>query len=105
MDVLLLLVPKDRAWGHEGNKGDYAMNAEGRLMRLSNPDAPYIYAGVQIVRPQMYADPALGARFSNLKIFDAAEAKGRLFGLVHDGGWFHFSTPQSLALFQSRQKP
>ena len=37
--------------------------------------------------------------FSNIKIFKHAEANGRLYGLAHEGGWFHFSTPESLSLF------
>ena len=101
-DVLLLLVPKGNAWGHDSANGDYALAPTGQLVRLSSPEAPYVYAGLQITKPELYADPALGDRFSNLKIFDAAQAKGKLYGLVHDGGWFHFSTPQSLDLFHQR---
>ncbi len=103
-DVLLLLVPRTTAWGHDSDKGDYAFastaaEGTGRLVRLSNKDAPYIYAGLQIVRPQLYADTRFGTAFSNLKIFDDAQEKGRLFGVVHDGGWYHFSTPESLDRF------
>jgi MurNAc alpha-1-phosphate uridylyltransferase len=32
-------------------------------------------------------------RFSLNRIYDAAIAAGRLYGLVHDGAWFHLSTP------------
>jgi MurNAc alpha-1-phosphate uridylyltransferase len=99
VDVLLLLVPMDKAWGLDSGKGDYAMNAQGQLTRLSNPQAPYVYGGVQITRPALYDGYAAGARFSNLEIFDAAQAKGRLYGLVHDGNWYHFSTPESLPRF------
>ena len=35
--------------------------------------------------------------FSLLKLWNRAEAAGRLFGLVHDGDWFHVGTPQALA--------
>ena len=35
--------------------------------------------------------------FSLLKLWNRAEAEGRLFGLVHDGDWFHVGTPQALA--------
>lgn len=104
-DVLLLLVPKEKAWGHDSNRGDYTMAADGRLTRLSNPQAEYVYAGLQITRPALYADPALGEKFSNLVIFDRAQQAGRLYGLVHDGGWFHFSTPQSLELFHKQMAP
>lgn len=100
VDVLLLLVPRDRAWGHESPLGDYAVQDEkGRIRRLSRSPAPTVYTGVQMTRPGLYQDPSLGDCFSNLKIFDQAEAKGRLFGVVHGGGWFHFSTPESLQRF------
>lgn len=102
VDVLLLLIPKEKAWGHDSPKGDYRLGSEGRIVRLSNPEADYIYAGLQITRPHLYQAADLGTRFSNLEIFDRAQAAGRLFGLVHDGGWFHFSTPQSLELYARR---
>lgn len=99
VDVLLLLVPKDKAWGHDSPNSDYAMAEEGRLTRLSNPAAPYIFAGVQITHPALYETYTAGQRFSNREIFDAAQAKGRLYGLVHDGNWFHFSTPVALTRY------
>jgi MurNAc alpha-1-phosphate uridylyltransferase len=30
-------------------------------------------------------------------LYDRAIAAGRLYGLVHDGVWFHLSTPADLA--------
>lgn len=101
-DVLLLLVPRHLAWGHELDHGDYLQLADGKIHRLGidNAKKDFVYAGLQITRPELYDAPDLGDRFSNLAIFDRAEKAGRLYGLVHDGGWYHFSTPQSLALFQ-----
>ena len=100
VDVLLLLIPKGKAWGHESANGDYALADNGQLTRLSNPAAPYVYAGWQITRPQLYDDADLGERFSNLEIFDRAEKAGRLYGMEHQGGWYHFSTPEALARFE-----
>ena len=34
--------------------------------------------------------------FSLLKLWNRAEAAGRLYGLLHDGQWFHVGTPQAL---------
>ena len=99
VDVLLLLTPADKAWGHDSANRDYSMNAQGQLTRLSNPTADYIFAGVQITRPELYDGYQPGDRFSNLEIFDAAQKNGRLYGVVHEGGWYHFSTPQSLQRF------
>lgn len=102
-DILLLITPKEKAWGHDSANGDYAMDAEGRLTRLSSPEAPHIFCGVMILRPELYAGRQNGERFTNRDIFDAAQAKGRLFGLLHTGGWYHFSTPDSLAQFAQMQ--
>jgi len=96
MDVLLLLTPKDKAWGNDSSKGDYNLAPDGRIQRLSNDLAPYLYAGLQITKPELYRDANLPDKFSNLVIFDQAEKAGRLFGVVHDGRWFHFSTPQAV---------
>jgi MurNAc alpha-1-phosphate uridylyltransferase len=35
--------------------------------------------------------------FSLNRVYDRAIGNGRLFGLVHDGAWFHLSTPRDLA--------
>ena len=104
VDVLLLLAPRANAWGHENPKGDYAFEGEeGRLRRLANSPAPFVFAGMMIVRPKLYETAAFGEHFSNLKIMDAAQAKGRLFGVVHEGGWFHFSTPEALQRFHAER--
>ena len=41
-------------------------------------------------------------RFSLNRCFDKAIAAGRLYGLVHDGLWFHLSTPPDLARTERR---
>lgn len=102
-DELLLLTPKEKAWGHDSAKADYNFTKPeqklGTIELLSSPEANYVYAGLQIVRPQLYFAQDFGTHFSNIKIFKHAEANGRLYGLAHEGGWFHFSTPESLSLF------
>ncbi|CAK0749855.1 hypothetical protein CCP1ISM_3560001 [Azospirillaceae bacterium] len=50
---------------------------------------------MQIVHPRLYADTPDGA-FSNNRVWDRAQQAGRLFGLAHDGRWFHVGTPESL---------
>lgn len=97
MDALLLMTPSVLAIGYDGS-GDYFFNDDSSLRRRSsNEIAPYVYAGVQIVKPELYRDPTLpeGA-FSNVRIWDRAQDKGRLNGLRHDGLWFHIGTPQAL---------
>jgi MurNAc alpha-1-phosphate uridylyltransferase len=57
---------------------------------------PYIYAGVQILSPTLFQDlPA--DPFSMNPLWDRAITAGRLRAIVHDGVWFHLSTPPDLS--------
>jgi len=95
MDIQLLLYPFARVLGWHGF-GDYTMDEVGRLARREESRiAPYAYMGVSIVHPRVFADTPDGAFSMNL-LYDRAEAEGRLFGALHDGLWYHISTPQDL---------
>ena len=96
MDALLLLMAVPRADSYEG-AGDFMMDAAGRLTkRPERRIAPYVYAGLQIVSPRLFRDRPQGA-FGFMKLWLRAQEEGRLFGLVHDGAWFHVGTPEALA--------
>jgi MurNAc alpha-1-phosphate uridylyltransferase len=95
MDALLLMVRTTQVDGLVG-KGDFLLDPMGRMRRPKEREiAPYIYAGVQILSPALFADAPDGA-FSLNRLYDRAIEAGRLFGLVHDGVWFHLSAPQDL---------
>ncbi len=99
MDALLLLVRAAQVEGEIG-RGDFLMDPMGRLRRPKERElAPYVFAGVQVLSPALFQraprDEPAGA-FSLNRLFDQAIATGRLFGLVHDGVWFHLSTPADL---------
>jgi len=95
MEVLLLIQPRDRAIGFDG-AGDYRMDGDGRLhWRGSVPDAPFVYAGAAICHRRVFAGAPAGA-FSLKRLFDAAEAAGRLHGLAHEGAWLHVGTPDGI---------
>ncbi len=95
MDALLLLHPTAFALGYEG-VGDYVMNPEGRLRRrLEREVAPFIFAGIQILHPRLFAGAPEGS-FSLNKLYDKAQDAERLWGIRHDGEWFHVGTPESL---------
>lgn len=96
MDALLLLMPLQKARGFDGSQGDFFMEPDGRLKRAGAPvPRPYVFIAVQITKPQLFADvPA--KIFSNNLIWDEAEARGRLYGLLHEGSCFHVGTPQDL---------
>jgi N-acetyl-alpha-D-muramate 1-phosphate uridylyltransferase len=96
MDTLLLLQPTSRAYGYDG-QGDFIMAEDGTLRRReSGQTAPYLFAGVQLVHPRLFRGAPDG-KFSLNLLFDRAAAAGRLFGLAHQGGWYHVGTPDSLA--------
>ncbi|MEI8394448.1 MAG: nucleotidyltransferase family protein [Rhodospirillaceae bacterium] len=95
MDALLLLMPVDRAQGYDG-PGDFSLEADGRVVRRREGEtAPHVFAGVHITSPALFADTPEGPFSTNL-VWNRALARGRLYGLVHDGDWFHVGTPEAL---------
>lgn len=77
--------------------GDFVLDPWGGLRRRREREvAPYIYAGVQVIAPALLAGMPEG-RFSMNLAWDRALAAGRLRAVVHDGLWFHLSTPPDLA--------
>ncbi len=100
MDALLLIHPVESASGYDG-AGDYDIDDRGALRRRCGADsAPFVFTGIQILHPRLFAAAPAGP-FSLVRLFDAAEAAGRLFGVVHDGDWFHVGTAQGLAAADS----
>lgn len=96
MDLLMLLEPTVYAFGLERNNGDYIMDPFGQLRRRGEREvAPFMYAGIQIIHPRLFESVPEGPFSLNL-LFDRAEEKERLWGLRHDGLWFHVGTPESL---------
>ena len=81
--------------------GDFALGKWGGLRRRAEREiVPYVYAGLQIVAPGLLADTPDGS-FSINRAWDTAIAAGRLRAVVHDGLWFHLSTPADLAEAES----
>lgn len=95
MDALLLLVTRERAVGFDG-PGDFFRNDDGSLVRRGERiSAPYVYAGLQMLTPTLF-DGAPDGPFSLNRLYDRAASRGRLFGLIHDGAWYHVGTPEAL---------
>lgn len=96
MDALLLLIARERAGGFDG-PGDFFCAADGRLTRRGDAaEAPFVYGGVQLVHPRLFATAPQGA-YSFNRLWDRALADGRLAGLMHDGPWFHVGNAAGLA--------
>jgi N-acetyl-alpha-D-muramate 1-phosphate uridylyltransferase len=95
MSALLLLARRDSSFGYEA-RGDFHLDALGRLKRKGpGEEAPYIYAGVAILTPQLF-DGIAETAFSLNVIFDRAISENGLYGTVLDGMWMHVGTPEAL---------
>ena len=95
MDMLLLLAQREGSVGFDG-RGDFFLGEDGLLTRRgSATSAPYVYAGVAIMKPELFSDTPEGPFSLNL-LFDRAAANGRLHGLRLDGQWLHVGTPEGL---------
>jgi len=95
MDILLLMAPTADSIGYSGS-GDYAMLPDGTLRRRKEREVvPFVYAGVAILSPAIFAGSPAG-EFALTKLFDRAGEQGRLFGLRLDGLWMHVGTPDAV---------
>ena len=99
MDALLLLIPREKAHGYEG-LGDFFINSQKSLCRPEKgKNAPYVYIGVQLLAPRLFQNAPNGSFSINL-LWNEALAKNRLYGYIHEGEWFHMSTPQDLEKYE-----
>jgi MurNAc alpha-1-phosphate uridylyltransferase len=96
VDVVLLVHRTFQVHAEVGY-GDFALDKWGRIRRRGEREVvPYVYAGLQIIRSNLlHGGP--GGSFSMNVVWDRAIEEGRLRAVVHDGIWFHLSTPPDLA--------
>ena len=100
MDALLLLADRE-SLGYDG-AGDFDRDESGRLgRRAPGGTAPFVYAGVAILRAADFAGTPDGAFSLNL-VFDRAIACERLYGLPLDGEWLHVGTPDAIRAAEER---
>ena len=96
MDAALLVAASAGAVGVDW-PGDFTLDAEGRLAaREDRRIAPFVYTGVGIIKPELFAGEQ-GDVFRLAPFFFDAARKGRLFGLRLDGLWLHVGRPESIA--------
>jgi N-acetyl-alpha-D-muramate 1-phosphate uridylyltransferase len=100
-DAVLLFQRTVTAVGYEGH-GDYFLNPHGIARRRREREvAPYLFGGVQLLTSRLFAGQRI-EKFSLNRLYDHAEAAGRLRGILHDGEWYHIGTPEGLALAEER---
>jgi MurNAc alpha-1-phosphate uridylyltransferase len=97
MDALLLLYPIHKVIAREpGERGDYTFEQYGHIRHRGQAQLmPYLFAGISVCDGRLFRDTPDGA-FSLLELWNRAEAADRLFGIVHDGDWFHIDTLRAL---------
>lgn len=101
MDILLLLASAASSLGYEG-RGDFAMDSAGALRRRREGEVcPFVYAGVAVLKPELFDGTPDGAFSLNL-LFDRAIAAERLYGLRLDGQWLHVGTPAAIPAAEQR---
>jgi MurNAc alpha-1-phosphate uridylyltransferase len=95
MDVLLLVAERATSVGVDW-PGDFLMDSDGRLSRRGeNAAAPFVYAGVGMIKPQLFAHVKADV-FRLAPFFFSAAERGRLFGRRLDGQWLHVGTPAAV---------
>jgi MurNAc alpha-1-phosphate uridylyltransferase len=94
MDAALLLAPTRGSVGVDWD-GDFDLSPEGRIIRRAGPK-PYVYSGVGLLKPGLFADETRDV-FKLAPFLFAAAEKGRLFGVVSSGLWLHVGTVAAIA--------
>jgi MurNAc alpha-1-phosphate uridylyltransferase len=101
-DAMLLLQRTATAVGYDSQYGDFQLDQMGNpRWRRESEIAPYLYAGIQLVSPCLF-DGLRAEPFSMRRVWGRALEKGRLGAIVHDGEWYHVSTPAGLDLVRRR---
>jgi MurNAc alpha-1-phosphate uridylyltransferase len=96
MDCLLMLALGAASIGYTG-KGDFSLDPECRIRRRREAEVvPFVYTGVQIVHPRLFADSPDGA-FSMNALWNRAMLTGRAHGVRMEGLWMHVGSPAELA--------
>lgn len=94
MDAALLLAPTRGSVGVDW-AGDFDIADDGRLLRPEGP-RPYVYSGVGLLKPELFAEETAEV-FRLAPLLFAAAARGRLYGVVAQGLWLHVGTIDAIA--------
>lgn len=93
-DALLVLIPIENTIHHFG-AGDFFLENGKPKWRGENARAPYVYSGLQMIRPEI-AKQFSEQKFSLRLIWDELLKQGRLGAVVYDGSWIDIGTKEAL---------
>lgn len=98
MDLLLLLQPVDHVIGHAVGDYDFKTNntSNGIINRSKSRTGTHMWTSVRICKPSLFKGTPDKTAFSFLDLMDKAQDQQSLYGLEHDGQWFHITTPEDL---------
>lgn len=92
MDALLLLIPRENARGYTRD-GDFIIGPTGQISRGPGD----VYSGAQIIRTDGLGQITDSA-FSLNALWNEMLEQGRIFGVLHDGGWCDVGHPDGIAI-------
>ena len=96
MDTILLLASTTTSIGVDW-PGDFQMDSQGHLTKRTESDvAPFVYSGIGIIKPDVFAQDQREVFGLAPFLFDSARRR-RLFGVRLEGLWLHVGTPQAIA--------
>ena len=95
MEALLLVVPKSRAYGHQGS-GDFTIHPDGQLIRGSET----IYTGLQMVRTDTL-EAITADKFSMNILWNEISSRSSLYGTTYDGHWCDVGQPSSIPIAEN----
>lgn len=105
MDGLLLMATTANSSGYYG-RGDFFMGPTGVLRRRREWESvPFVFAGIQLLHPRLFADAPQGA-FSMNVLYNKGmlpdRTLPRIRGIAHDGLWLHVGDAQGHAQAEKR---
>ncbi len=101
MDVLMLLVPREKALNH-GGRGDFEIDQDGRLSReFPDREKPLVWTGIQMISQRLLVDPPAKAFSTNI-FWNRAIATGRCYGVLHQGLWSDVGTPGAIPITEAQ---
>lgn len=95
MDALLLLVPPENARGYTRD-GDFLQATDGTIKRGPG----MVYSGAQIIKTDGLEN-IHDSKFSLHALWDQMYENGRIFGVIHSGGWCDVGTPAGITIAET----